>query len=383
MIFKFQTINRIVYGEGAVQQLGAEVARLKGKRVMVITDKGLFEHNVHLPVLQALAAENIYAEVFSDVELDPSPESIEKTASYIKDFKADVLVGLGGGSALDSTKAIALRVSHPGPIEQYIGMQLVPSACMPTVLIPTTAGTGSEMTSITILNDPVTESKRGIVSEYLYAKCVILDPALTLTLPPFYTAITGLDALVHAMESYVSVAATPFTDCVNIHAIEIICAYLRKAYAQGRDITARSQMLFASSMCGMGFSNTQNGVIHALGMAVPSHYHLPHGLMMAAVAPMGIQFNAIAAPEKYAKIAGFLGSAQSGISVLERAKSAEHGFRNLMADLNIEAGLAPYGVDKKYLKGIAELAASTRRLMDSNPRQATAQELEILLEHNY
>jgi hypothetical protein len=155
----------------------------------------------------------------------------------------ELLVGLGGGSALDSTKATALLAVHEGPMSRYFGLHKVPSACMPTILIPTTAGTGSEMTSNAVLNDPITDSKQGTVSDYLYAKVVLLDPELTAGLPPFYTAITGLDALVHCIESYVSLHATPFTDALNLQAMRMISDNIRKVYANGGNMEAREQML--------------------------------------------------------------------------------------------------------------------------------------------
>lgn len=321
--------------------------------------------------------------MFSDVELDPSPASIEKSAAIAKEFKANLIVGLGGGSALDSAKATALLATHDGPLEQYFGMHLVPSPCLPTILAPTTAGTGSEMTSISVLSDPASNSKKGIVSNYLYAKTVLLDPDLTLGLPPYYTAITGLDAFVHAMESFVNLNATAFTDGPNIQAMRMIAASLRKAWANGNDRKARADMLYAAAICGMGFSNTQNGIIHALGMAVPASYHLPHGLLMAAIGPMGMAFNAIAAPEKYALVAEILGSAPVGATTLEKARSAARGFLTLLEDLHIPAGLAAHGVKREDLRGIAERAAATRRLMDGNPRQGNADMLEALLERHY
>ena len=380
MIYTFQTISRIVYGHGAASSLGAEVQRLGGSRVFVITDKGLVQFNIHKPVLEALAQAGIATDVFSDVEIDPTPVSIEACVQRLKAFKADLMIGLGGGSALDSAKAASLLATHEGPLEKYFGMHLVPSPCMPTILIPTTAGTGSEMTSISVLGDAASNSKKGIVSDHLYARTVLLDPDLTATLPPRYTAFTGLDAFVHAMESYVNLSSSPFTEGPDVQAMHMISENIRKAYTNGGNADARAQMLYASAICGMGFSNTQNGVIHAIGMAVPANYHLPHGLLMAAVGPMGIAFNCHAAPEKYARIAGILGCDLSGKNINEQAECAVAGFEKLLADLDVKPGLAAYGVKREDIPGIAERAASTQRLMGNNPRKATAADLERLIE---
>ena len=379
MLYSFQTVNRIVHGHGVSAQLGAEVQKHGGTRAVIVTDKGLVKNNVHQPLLESLNKAKIPTELFSDVELDPSPASIERSVEVIKAFKADVIIGLGGGSALDSAKAASLLAVHPGPLEQYFGMHKVPSPCLPTILVPTTAGTGSEVTSISVLADAATNSKKGIVSDYLYAKTVMLDPDLTLALPPYYTAITGLDAFTHAMESFVNLSATPFTDALNIQAMRMIAGNIRKAYAKGTNREARAQMLYAATISGIAFSNTQNGVIHSIGMAVPSQYHLPHGLLMGAIAPMGMAFNAMGSPEKYALVAEILGSAPAGGSTLDKAMSASAGFLRLLEDLQIKPGLEAHGVKREDLRGIAELAAGTARFMDNNPRQGNADALEALL----
>ena len=379
----FQTISRIVYGFGAVDLLPEEVKRFGEPRVLIITDRGLVANGMHKPVEDALKKADIPVNVCGDVVLDPTPESIEECVAAIGEFNATVLIGLGGGSAMDSTKAAALRACHPGPIAKYFGMHKVPGPCMPTIMIPTTAGTGSEMTSISVIADAVSNSKIGIVSDHLYARTVLLDPALTLSLPPRYTAYTGLDAFVHAMESYVNLSATPFTEGPDLHAMLMISGNLRQAYTNGRNPQAREAMLYASSICGMGFSNTQNGVIHAIGMAVPATYHLPHGLLMAACAPMGIAFNCHAAPEKYGEIAEILGCDTRGKNVFEAAEMAVEGFTKLMRDVDIEPGLKAYGVKEEDIRGIAERAAASARLMDNNPRQATADQLEALIREHF
>lgn len=383
MVSIFQTISKIIYGYGAVSTLGAEVKRLGGNRVLIITDKGLAKNNVHQPVIDALNEANIPNIIFSEVQLDPTPAAVEKCVEVIKEFKADLLVGIGGGSALDSTKGASLLATHGGPLDKYYGMHLVPSACIPTILIPTTAGAGSEMTSICVLTDSFTNSKKGIVSEYLYTKMILLDPELTLTLPPNYTAYTGLDAFVHAMESYVSKNATPFTEGSALQAMQMIAENICEAYSNGSNKEARAQMLYASSIAGMAFSNTQNGVIHAIGMAVPATHHIPHGLLMAAITPMGIKFNSRSAPEKYAKIADILGCKCGNKDIYEHAASAADAFKILMKKLGVKPGLAAYGVKPEEIRGIAELAASTRRLMDSNPRDASPDELEDLIKENF
>ncbi len=383
MNFTFQSIGRIVHGHGCLSEIGDEVRRLNGSRALLITDKGLVARKVHQPVLDALTKAGIPVEVFSDVVLDPTPESIDACGKMLKDFGADILIGLGGGSTMDSTKAVAVHCTNSGPLVQYFGVQLVPNPCMPTILIPTTSGTGSEMTCISVLEDAATNSKKAIVSDYIYARTVLLDPDLTLSLPPSYTAYTGLDAFVHAMESYVNLSATPFTECLTFRAMEMIAGSIRRAYAKGSNKEARAQMLYASAMAGMGFSNTQNGVIHALAMAAPADHHVHHGLLVAALAPMGMTFNFIGSPEKYARIARLFGCKTHGRDIFEQAAMSVSAIVRLLEDLNIEPGLKAYGIRPDEIRGIAERAAATGRLMDNNPRQATADELEALMKKYY
>lgn len=380
MFSSFQTVERVVHGIGVSADIGREVERLGCRSVAVLTDKGMVKAGIHTPLMNALESSGISTMLYDDTEMDPSPASIEKAAAWVRANKADLLIGVGGGSVLDSTKATALLAAHEGPMSRYFGLHKVPSACLPSILVPTTAGTGSEMSSNTVLNDPVSNSKIGTVSDYLYAKVVLLDPTLTLDLPPFYTAITGLDALVHSIESFVSLNATPFTDALNIQAMKMLVENIREAFANGGNLKARGQMLYGAALSGMAFSNTQNGIIHALGMSVPNEHHIPHGLMMAVCAPMGMSFNALASPKKFAVIANILGSAKPDASLREQAKSAATGFAALMDDLGIKQGLSTYGIRQKELRTVAELGAKYKRLMDGNPRKGTADELEKLLE---
>lgn len=379
----FQTVSRIQYGAGCIAGLGEEVKRLGGSRAFIVTDKGIVENQVHAPLERSLREAGAAYSVFSDVELDPSPTSIEKAVAELASFKGDIVIGIGGGSALDSAKAVALRGAHEGPLERYFGLEKVPSPCLPVVLVPTTAGTGSEMTSIVVLSNEETRSKKGIVSEHLFAKAVFLDPELTLGLSPHYTAITGVDAFVHAMESYVNLSATPFTEALSLRAMRMIAGNIRRAFARGKNREARELLLYASALSGMSFANTQTGLIHAIGHAVPSTLHLPHGLLIAACSPMGMAFNSIAAPEKYAVVAEILGCDGNGKNIYEQAKSAADGMENLLRDLGITPGLAGLGVSRDEIPGIAERAAADARLMAKNPRQGTARELETLLQQYF
>ena len=251
------------------------------------------------------------------------------------------------------------------------------------MLVPTTAGTGSEMTSICVLSDTKNSIKTAIVSDRLFAKTVLLDPELTLGLPPMVTATTGMDALVHAIESYTGVRATPLTDLLNHEAIRLIAGNLRQAYANGANLAARENMLHASALAGMAFSNTQNGLIHALALAIGGRYPLPHGLLTAFICPWALEYNLIANPAKYAEIARLFGEDTAGLPPVEAARLCVKAIKALLADLGIPWTLQGYGVAREALPDIALATVGAGRLIGNNPRRVTKESVEALLAANY
>ena len=379
MFSLFQSVSRVRYGRGAALCLPEEIRRLGGRRVGILLGRQALHSGRLAHLFSALAAAGIAALPSDAPQTDPDPDCVARCGQWARENERDLLIGIGGGSVLDCTKAAALLACHDGPIERYYGVDKVPGPCLPTILLPTTAGTGSEMTSNTVISDTAVQRKVGVVSHYLYARSVILDPELTRSLPSFQTAVTGLDALVHAVESFVSRHATPFTDALNLQAMRMILGNIRRAVTDGQDMAAREQMLYGAALSGMAFSNTQNGIIHALGMSVPQEHHLPHGLVMAIFAPAGLTFNAPFAREKFARMAELFGSAPDNAPADVKAASVAEGFCALMRDLGITPGLAANGLPAEELPGIARRGAAYDRLMDSNPCSATAQELEALL----
>lgn len=383
MTHSFQSVGKIVYGEGSSSRIGEEAKRIGAPTALIVTGKSATTNGTLSTIVTSLERHGIGADTWCSGTGEPTPPVVADCAYAARKMGAGLIIGLGGGSVLDTAKAAALLAVNGGPIEKYFGVDRVPATCLPMILVPTTAGTGSEMTCISVVADPASDSKKGIVSDRLFARSVVLDPELTVSVPPKVTALAGLDAFVHAMESYVNLASTPFTDCHTLPAMAMIAQNIRRACADGRDMAARAQMLYASAQAGIGFSNTQNGVIHAIAMAVPASYHLPHGLLVGAVAPMGMAFNCQAVPQKYARIAQILGCETGTASLAEQAGSAVAGFKRLLADLGIAPGLAAHGVRREDIRGIACRAAATRRLMDGNPAQGTAEDLERLIERYF
>ncbi len=383
MIKSFETVRRIAFGFGAIENLPEEIKRVKGSKVLVVTDPGIQSAGVLDQVTGVLDRAKVDYKVFAEVEPDPKIEVALAGAAAAKAFGPDVIVGLGGGSSLDISKVTSVLLTNEGPIEKYFGMELVPRPGAPLILIPTTAGTGSEMTSICVLSDTQNKVKKGIVSEHMFARTALLDPQLTLALPPRVTAMTGMDALVHAIESFVGVRASIFTDTLNLQAIRLVAANLRLAYANGDNRSARENMLHASCLAGMAFSNTQNGLDHALALAIGGKFHLAHGQLTAFILPWVMEFNLIADPGKFCRIAEAFGERTKGLSKMEAARLSVRAVKSLLDDVGISYKLGTYGVPRSEFTALAKATVGAVRLISNNPRKVTEADVIGILEANY
>lgn len=383
MIKSFETVRRIAFGFGAIENLPEEIERVKGSRVLVMTDPGIQSAGVLDQVTGVLDRAKVDYKVFAEVEPDPKIEVALAGAAAAKAFGPDVIVGLGGGSSLDISKVTSVLLTNEGPIEKYFGMELVPRPGVPLILIPTTAGTGSEMTSICVLSDTQNKVKKGIVSEHMFARTALLDPQLTLALPPRVTAMTGMDALVHAIESFVGVRASVFTDTLNLQAIRLVAENLRLAYANGDNRSARENMLHASCLAGMAFSNTQNGLDHALALAIGGKFHLAHGQLTAFILPWVMEFNLIADPGKFCRIAEAFGERTKGLSKMEAARLSVKAVKSLLDDVGISYKLGTYGVPRSEFAALATATVGAARLISNNPRKVTEADVIGILEANY
>ncbi|MCE5336237.1 MAG: iron-containing alcohol dehydrogenase [Desulfobacteraceae bacterium] len=383
--FAFNTVSRIVHSWGAIQVLPDEIRRLNKDtaKVLIVSDPGIEKVGILDKAAKILAGAGMQSRAFSKVQSDPAFDSAEASIAFAKEFGPDLVIGIGGGSSLDIAKLTAAMLKNTGPIDRYVGMELIENPGIPLILMPTTAGTGSEVTSICVLSDTKNQVKKGIVSRNLYARTVLLDPELTVGLPPHITAMTGMDALVHATESYVGIHATQFTDALNLEAIRIIGANLRNAYRNGNDQVARTNMLYASCMAGMAFSNTQNGLDHAMALAIGGRFHLPHGLLTAFLLPWVMGFNMVANPEKFAKIAVALGENTAGIDVTNAAGASVKAVQSLLDDLKISTKLSSYDVPKSVFPDLAKSTVGAVRLISNNPRPVTEADVIKLLEENY
>jgi alcohol dehydrogenase class IV len=369
----FRTVPEIHFGRGAIQQVGEVAHAVGATRVAVVTDRGIVGAGLYGPVQASLEASGFEPALYQEVEPDPPLDIVDDCLGFLRAQGADLVLGLGGGSALDVAKAAAVMHANPGPIRRYAGMNLVPEAGLPTILVPTTAGTGSEVTSIAVLSDPVDQVKVGVVSDHLFARAAVLDPVLTLGLPSHITASTGLDALIHAIESYTGNHATFATEPLALAAIRLIGANLRTACANGSDLAARTGMLQGSLLAGMAFANTQTGGAHACALSLGARFHLPHGVATALMLPAVMRFNAPAVPGKYAQVAEALGAPGD-------ASDAVAAVVRLIRDVGFELGLEHHGVRPEDVPALTEGAMAAARLWANNPRVAGRAEVRGIFE---
>lgn len=372
----FQTAGTVVIGTGAVKSVPDMVERLGGKKVLIITDSVIKEVGL-LDELQAVLDEaGIEYGAFLGVEPEPRLEIVEECLKVIKEGEYDLLIGFGGGSSIDIMKSASILVTNPGTINDYIGVNLVPNKGLPMIAIPTTAGTGSEVTAISILSDQKEELKKGVVSPYLLPDVALVDPYLMRTMPAKVTAATGMDALTHAVEAYISVNAFPATDALAKEAIVLIARNLRTAVMNGDDMEAREKMAHAATLAGMSFANAGVGAVHALAYPLGGKYHIPHGVANALLLPYVMEYNCLSNLSKFADMAELLGEDVTGLSDREKAVVAVEAMKQLAVDVGIPTSLQDFNIPESAIPILAEGAMKVTRLLANNPRKLTYEEVE-------
>jgi alcohol dehydrogenase class IV len=374
----FGAIERIVHGRGMLAQLPAEIARLRGTKILLVTDPGIVKAGIANRVTTLLG--DFEVEIFTEVEPDPSIETVIACAARARAAGCDLVVGLGGGSALDVAKCAAAFVNNPGDVRDYLGIDKLPNAAVAKIMIPTTAGTGSEVTNVAVLSLKAEKTKKGIVSRHLLADAAILDPELTLGLPPAVTAATGMDALTHAIEAYVSRFAQPLTDRFALDAIAMIAAALPTAVHNGADIAARETMLTASLYAGLAFGSAATGMVHGLAMPLGGQFDVPHGIANSVLLPHVMRWNLVAALPRYRDIARAMGMRVDHLSLREGAESAVAAVEQLARDVGIPATLDDLGVPRSAIEALAKDGMTNLRQVRPNPRNVTYEGLVLILE---
>ena len=371
------SVNKIVLGVGAVEKLGSVLKELGIGKVLIVTDAFMAERKLVDPVIRQVEKGGVAFDVFTGVEPNPTERNAEDCGRALIAGKFHGVIGFGGGSSMDVAKAGAILVNNPPPVKRYLGLGNVPKAGIPVIAIPTTSGTGSETTNIAILKDDQAGTKGGIVSPHVIPRVAIVDPALTLSLPPRLTASTGMDALCHAVEGFTSLKATPFTDIFHREAIRRIARALRTAVNRGSDIDARCDMSLAATLTGTGLVVSSATAVHAMAYALEGNFQVAHGDACAALLPAVARFNAVAAMEKFRDIAVLMGENVDGLPLRGAALKAADAIRTLAQEVKIPT-LGQIGVREEDLGRLSTEAFSVRRLMENNPRILTLDDVKSI-----
>ncbi|HBH30208.1 MAG: iron-containing alcohol dehydrogenase [Desulfofustis sp. PB-SRB1] len=337
-------------GIGASKEIPSKIKSLGGSKPLIVADKGITAAGITQQITDLLEGAGMQPMVFDETVPNPTDVNVHDGVEVYKENGCDSLITLGGGSAHDCGKGVGLVVANGGKIHDYEGVDKSSSPMPPYVAVNTTAGTASEMTRFCIITDTSRKVKMAIVDWRVTPGIAIDDPLLMVGMPPALTAATGMDALTHAVEAYVSTIATPMTDSAAEKAIELIATHLRPAVANGQDISAREGMCFAQYLAGMAFNNASLGHVHAMAHQLGGFYDLPHGECNAILLPHVSRFNLIAKMERFAKIAELMGENVTGMSTRDAAEVALDAIKKLSTDIGIPAGLVELG--KRYGKDV-------------------------------
>ena len=369
--FFIPTVN--LMGVGSSKETGPQVKALGGSKALIVTDAGLFKMGVADKIKAQIEEAGVQAVIFPGAEPNPTDKNVHDGLKAYQDNKCDCIVTLGGGSSHDCGKGIGL-VANGGNIRDYEGINKSTKPMPPFVAINTTAGTASEMTRFCIITNTDTHVKMAIVDWRTTPNIAINDPVLMVGKPPALTAATGMDALTHAVEAYVSTIATPITDACALMAIKLIANNLRAAVALGSDIEARDAMAYAEFLAGMAFNNASLGYVHAMAHQLGGFYNLPHGVCNAILLPAVEEFNMISSLQRFADIAEAMGENIEGLSLREAADLAIASIRKLSADIRIPAGLKELNVQEKDFEVMGKNAMKDACSF-TNPRVATLQDV--------
>jgi alcohol dehydrogenase class IV len=365
---QFFSPKTIITGIDAVNSVVEEIRKLGGTKVLVVTDPGIINAGLVEPLLDLIRKESIPVDVFDDVNPDPELGKVEACASYLKDGSHDLVIGFGGGSPIDVAKYSAVFVKHAGEVRDYLGRHMLQRRGLPTIMIPTTAGTGSEVTWAAVFHDEADHVKKAVWSPFQRADTVIVDPSLTLTMPHELTIDTGIDALVHALEAYVARDSSHLTDALAIKAIWLVNKSLRTVVEDGSNLEGRYDMSVAAMIAGLAFCNAGLGAIHAMALLLDGEYGFTHGRSLTVLAPAIMNFNVSANPAKYAQIADALGERTAKLEE-EGGRKAITAVTKLVNDLGVPIRLRDYGIEKDKLEQMGKRAFEIgQRLLPMNPR---------------
>jgi alcohol dehydrogenase class IV len=362
----FRVPSTIQYGEGTLDFLGETAHQIGLSHTLLVTDPGMVRLGVAEQARERLTAAGVRTTLFDGVESDPTLANVEAGLARLRGAGCDGLVAIGGGSSIDCAKAISVQATSVEPLGEFMGVERIPRPGLPVIAVPTTAGTGSEVTRVAVITDTGRDVKMMLASRHLVCAAAIVDPLLTHSMPRALTAAVGVDALTHAIEAYVSRRAQPMTDVLALSAVRLIARNLRAAYADGEDRGARAAVMLGAMQAGMAFSNASVALVHGMARPLGACFHLTHGVSIAVLLPVVTAFSVAAAPERYAQLAAEMGEADIVTAI-----------RNLNRDVQIPS-LRELGIDATRYEALLTKMAEDALASGSpanNPRSTTAEEI--------
>jgi len=368
-----------VFGPDAAQLAGQYVRHLQARKVLVVTDKGLLDFSWASRICTALHEEGLPYHVFSDVSPNPRSEEVMQGAQQLADTGCDAILAIGGGSPMDCAKGISIVHTNGLHIREFEGVDQVPVPGLPLICIPTTAGTSADVSQFAIITDEQRLVKIAIVSKTMVPDVALIDPVLTRTMPADLTACTGLDALTHAVEAYVSNASSPITDLFSLSAIGRVYRHLEQAIHEPENLEARSEMMLASLEAGLAFSNAILGAVHAMAHSLGGFLDLPHGACNAILLPHVMRFNLEACPERFQSMAVSMGLDVAGMSERDAGLAAIEAVSGLKQRAGITSTLSQLGVTRENIRELAEKAAADPCIL-TNPRVCSQEEIAAIYE---
>lgn len=378
---------RIEFGDGTIQNLGEHVKAFGGKKPLLVSDAGVISAGILTKAVEALDAGGLSHATYSDIEPNPTDISITDGVEVYKAEACDVVIAVGGGSVMDAAKAIRLLTTHAPPLEPYYadvgGIERIRDDMPPLICVPTTAGTGSEVSQGAIITDTSLQTtdrwrKRAIVTPFNMSNIALLDPRITLGMPPALTAATGMDAITHGIEAYVATKYHPIAEGVALQALRMLSANIQKVYHDGSDVTARGEMLLGSCMAAFSFQKGL-GAVHSLAHQLSTDAPIPHGVANAILLPPVMEFNFSHAREKYAEVARALGIDTSDMDIDEAGRAAIDKIKAYNIELNMPTGLGAAGLDRKKIPKLGA-DAMLDHCHKFNPRECTEADMVVLFE---
>ncbi|TRZ40309.1 iron-containing alcohol dehydrogenase [Niallia circulans] len=379
-IYQFQTAQNIVAGPNSLQLLGEKLNLLgvEVKSALIITQPPMMDLGFVEQIVSQLEAKGVSVDTNTNILPEPTLENIEQVFEATASTNYDVLIGIGGGSVLDTTKILSVLKTNDSSVEQLLGTDLVVNPGAPTILIPTTSGTGAEVTPNAIVTLPDQELKVGIVSKLLLPTLVILDPVLTLKLPKPITAATGMDAFTHSLESFISTKANPISDMFALESIRLISSSIVEAFQNGQSIEAREKMLVGSMYGGMALTSAGTAAVHALAYPLGGKYKIPHGVANSMLLPHVMKYNMDAIADRLALVAEPMGISAQGLSNSQLAEKVVEKIVEWTNVLEIPQDLKNYGVKEEELPEISVSASQVTRLLNNNPKKLSIADIEAI-----